>query len=188
MFVQISKGRRREKEDVDEENKERDVSTSREGETESELRSEEFTTVVISPKHESLSGESNRSSGGETFFDQLKRRSAGKGESCDEDISIYTIEKSQGREGPTGQLGRTRSVGSQASDYPPHRLYFLPPTHWRDTHSTSLSFIKLIFCQCSLASFLLLSLISAALLFYSTERPYEQHLVSTIQLFSSNLS
>ncbi|XP_014260518.1 TWiK family of potassium channels protein 7-like isoform X2 [Cimex lectularius] len=109
------------------------------------------------------------------------------------EIKIYTIDKEMAKfnntqisedtsnkfeiSGPLqnirNQSMRLKSVGCQASPYPPYRLFFLPADDWKDSDCCMARFFRFLLCESTLACFLLVWLILGALTFYLTESPYE---------------
>ena len=205
MFVQISKGHRHKKEDKEVPKTEEEESYVSEELCAAPEPSEEFSAVELSSSNE---GETTKPSRGDLFINRLKKSSVGKlfkSDSKDSEISIYTLDQGMRRtnheesvhnidsrnkirsnlynDTDTSVQCHRRSVSSQASPYPPYRLFFLPSNDWKENDSKLQIITKLLFCQCSLACFLIFWVISTALLFYLTEGPFEQELVCILFFF-----
>lgn len=73
------------------------------------------------------------------------------------------------------------SAGVQATPYPPFRLHVLPSGDWRDAETLCLKLLKLVVCQCGLASIVLMWALFGALMFHLSEAPHESWHVSIMQ-------
>lgn len=202
MFVQISKGHRRKREDKETPKTEEDETDISEEIITPQDISEELSTVDL-PSSDQAETKVSRS---DLQMDHQKKSTIGKlfnNDTKDSEITIYTLDREMGRinkdENFHNSEPRTKikanlyhepemmasyvghSVASQASPYPPYRLNFLPPDDWKESDTNLQMISKLLFCQCSLACLIIFWLISTALLFYLTEGPHEYELVSTFE-------
>ncbi|XP_075212528.1 uncharacterized protein LOC142319299 isoform X2 [Lycorma delicatula] len=80
-----------------------------------------------------------------------------------------------------------KSVGVQATPFPPFRLYFLPEKDWKETDSKLHKVLKIILSQCGLACIVLSWAMMGALVFRLTEGPQEQRQVLEMAKQQSSL-
>ncbi|RZF32543.1 hypothetical protein LSTR_LSTR011322 [Laodelphax striatellus] len=72
----------------------------------------------------------------------------------------------------------SKSIGIQATPFPPFRLHFLPEEDWRDTEDKFHRVLKLVLSQCGLACVVLTWAMLGALMFRLTEGPQENYQVA----------